>query len=66
MPENKCERCYYHGMCGGEEPCSSFQSIDIDYDEIVDEDSDEYINKIIENGRNEFTEEWLQYIGEDE
>ena len=48
----RCEQCIWNEQCGGIEPCGDFTPAEQNYE------------KMIENGRSAFREEWAEYISE--
>lgn len=57
MNNRKCSNCYFGDKCKSKQVCE-------DYSPIIDAPTDVEIEKMIENGRNAFYEEWNEYISE--
>ena len=52
----KCPRCLFFDICPGRIPCEDYAPTD----------EEEEIEKYIEELRESFYEDWLEYLGEDE
>lgn len=57
MTTKQCNNCYYHDVCDGSELCD-------DYYPIGEEAEEADIEELIEKRREEFQEEWNEYISE--
>lgn len=54
MTNHNCGECLYNGICGAHEKCDHFAPLH----------EDMLLDDYIEQGRDSFYDEWVQYVGE--
>lgn len=56
---NKCCNCYYHNACCETQICDNYIPLD-------DSSEDIATDRLIEQGRQEFYKEWIEYLSKND
>lgn len=57
MNSKSCKKCYFYGNCSGNRKCDFFTPID-------DAEDEKMLHKQVEDGREQFRDEWFCYTAD--